>query len=145
MNEVIIQSLITHASGSLEIEAGLWLLSLSMALVEQNSRFWPSAKFGGWFGYIPISFVKMQWQLLYTMNYLYQEFGVSVFRAGLRKHHLNWENWDIWVAQWLSTCLWLRAWSPGPGIESRIGLPRREPASPSAYVSASLCVSFMSK
>ena len=37
------------------------------------------------------------------------------------------------VAQWLSICLWLRSWSRGPGIESR-----RDPASPSAYVSASL-------
>ena len=29
----------------------------------------------------------------------------------------------IWVAQWLSICLWLRAESRGPGIESHIGLP----------------------
>ena len=39
-----------------------------------------------------------------------------------------------WVAQWLRTCCWLRSWSWGPGIESCIGLPRREPAFPSAYV-----------
>ena len=29
---------------------------------------------------------------------------------------------DIWVAQWLSLCFWLRMWSRGPGIESHIGL-----------------------
>ena len=28
-----------------------------------------------------------------------------------------------WVAQWLSVCLWLRAWSWGPGIEPPVGLP----------------------
>ena len=47
-----------------------------------------------------------------------------------------------WVAQWLSICLWLRSWSRGPGIESHLRLPR-EPASPSAYVSASPCVSWI--
>ena len=31
--------------------------------------------------------------------------------------------WNAWVAQWLSVCLWLRAWSQGPGIESHIRLP----------------------
>ena len=29
---------------------------------------------------------------------------------------------DTWVAQWLSICLQLRAWSRGPGIKSHIGL-----------------------
>ena len=28
-----------------------------------------------------------------------------------------------WVVQWLTLCLWLRAWSRGPGIKSHIGLP----------------------
>lgn len=27
------------------------------------------------------------------------------------------------MARWLNICLWLRSWSQGPGIESRIGLP----------------------
>ena len=47
---------------------------------------------------------------------------------------------DAWVAQWLST-----AFSSGRGQGSwdRVlhQAPYREPASPSAYVSASLCVS----
>ena len=30
--------------------------------------------------------------------------------------------WGTWVAQWLSISLWLRAWSPGPGIEFPLGL-----------------------
>ena len=32
-------------------------------------------------------------------------------------------NRDACVAQWLGTCLWLRVWPRGPGIESRMGLP----------------------
>lgn len=31
-------------------------------------------------------------------------------------------SWDAWVAQWLSACLWPRAWSWSPRIESHIGL-----------------------
>ena len=37
--------------------------------------------------------------------------------------YLKWYHRDAWVAQRLSICLWLRAWSWGPGIESHIGLP----------------------
>ena len=40
------------------------------------------------------------------------------------------------MAQCLSVCLQLRAWSWSPGIQSHIGLP----ASPSDYVTASVCV-----
>ena len=39
----------------------------------------------------------------------------SPFKKGL--------SWGIWVAQWLSVCLWLWSGSRGPGIESRIRLP----------------------
>ena len=50
------------------------------------------------------------------------------------------------MAQWLSVCLWLRLWSCGPRIESHIRLPmQREPASPSACVSASPCLSWIKK
>ena len=52
---------------------------------------------------------------------------------------------STWVVQWLSICVQLWSWSQGPGIKSHIGLPWREPASPSAYVSASLSVSLMNK
>ena len=38
------------------------------------------------------------------------------------RHVLKGAHWDAWVAQWLSVCLWLRAWSWGPGIKSYIGL-----------------------
>ena len=31
--------------------------------------------------------------------------------------------WDPWVAQRFGTCLWPRAWSRRPGIESHVGLP----------------------
>ena len=34
---------------------------------------------------------------------------------------------------------------PGFGIESPIGLPMRKPATPSSYVSGSLCMSLMNK
>ena len=51
-----------------------------------------------------------------------------------------------WVAQWLSICLWLRAWTQGPGMESCIRLcagslllplPRSLPLSP--------CLSWINK
>ena len=47
-----------------------------------------------------------------------------------------------WVAQQLSGCLWLRSWSR-PGSWDRVlhHAPHREPASPSAYIFASLCIS----
>ena len=54
---------------------------------------------------------------------------------------------DAWVAQWFRACLCPRASSWSPRIESRVpyGAPCMEPASPSAYVSASLQVSLMNK
>ena len=51
------------------------------------------------------------------------------------------KDWDAWVAQWLSVCLWLRAWSRSPGIESCIGLPTGSLLLPLACVSASLRIS----
>ena len=42
------------------------------------------------------------------------------------------------MAQWLSIYLWLRAWSWGPGIESRTGLPAGEEE-------LSLCLSWINK
>ena len=51
---------------------------------------------------------------------------------------------DAWVAQWLRICLWLRMSSGSwDGVLHRA--PYEEPASPSACVSASLCVSLMNK
>ena len=47
-------------------------------------------------------------------------------------------SWGTWVAQWLSVCLWL--WS-NPGVLGLSPVSNREPASPSAYVFASLCIS----
>ena len=49
--------------------------------------------------------------------------------------------WDPWIAQRFSACLWPRARSWRPGIESHVGSQCMEPASPSAYVSASLSLS----
>ena len=51
---------------------------------------------------------------------------------------------DTWVAQQLSICLWLRAWSWSPGIEFHIGLPEWSLLLPlPVCVSLSLSVSFM--
>ena len=52
------------------------------------------------------------------------------------------KSWGTWVAQWLSICLLPSAQVMIPGswdVVPHWGLCR-EPASPSAYVSASLCV-----
>ena len=51
------------------------------------------------------------------------------------------------MAQWLSICLWLRAWSWVLGFWDWVPyqVPCREPASPSVYVSASLCLSWINK
>ena len=48
-----------------------------------------------------------------------------------------------WLSGWASIGFWLGSWSRGPGIESCIGFPPRDPVSPSAYVSAS--VTFMNE
>ena len=51
-------------------------------------------------------------------------------------------NRDAWVAQQLSICLWLSAWYQNLRIKSHPHwAPWMEPASPSACVSASFCVS----
>ena len=65
--------------------------------------------------------------------------------AWIVQHLLGWYNSicvfrNAWVAQWLSICLWLWAWSQGPRIESPIGsllLP--------LPMSLSLSVSLMNK
>ena len=56
--------------------------------------------------------------------------------------------WGTWVAQWLSVCLWLRAWSWGPGIESHIRLSTGSlllPLPLSLPLSLSLCLSWINK
>ena len=54
--------------------------------------------------------------------------------------------WGTWVAQWLNVCLQLKVWFQGPGIESHPHqAPCMEPATPSAYVSASLYVSLVNE
>ena len=61
--------------------------------------------------------------------------GLQVYREG-----------DPWVVQRFRACLWPRARSWSPGIESRDRVPRQtpgmEPASPSSCVSTSLFLSF---
>ena len=51
---------------------------------------------------------------------------------------------DTWVAQWFSVCLWLRAWSRGPGIESCIGRPAWSLLLP-LPVFLSFCMSLINK
>ena len=48
---------------------------------------------------------------------------------------------DIQVAQRLGICLWLRAWSRSPGIESHIGFPARSLLLPCLCLSVSLSLS----
>ena len=49
---------------------------------------------------------------------------------------------DPWVAQRFGACLWPRAWSWGPGIESHVGLPGWSLLlSPPLSLSLSLCLS----
>ena len=70
---------------------------------------------------------------------------VLSFCLGFLQGFENWVNFkislsrDAWVAQRLGICLWLRAWSWGPG-SSPHWAPCRKPAFPSACVSASLCM-----
>ena len=53
---------------------------------------------------------------------------------------------DTWVPQWLSICLWLRVWSRGPGIESRIRFPVESLLVPlPVSASLSLCLSWINK
>ena len=35
-------------------------------------------------------------------------------------------NVALWWFSWLNICLWLRLWSPGPGIEPWVGLPAHQ-------------------
>ena len=50
----------------------------------------------------------------------------------------------VWVTQWLSICLWLKAWSQGPGMESRIRLPTESLLLPLLMsLLLSLCVSWI--
>ena len=51
--------------------------------------------------------------------------------------------WDSGVAQWLSVGLRLRAWSWGPGIKSRIGLPVGTCFSLFLCLCLSLCLSWI--
>ena len=54
-------------------------------------------------------------------------------------------SWDAWVAQWLSVLPLAQGIIPGSWYGGPHQAAHREPASPFAYVSASLCVSFMNK
>ena len=54
--------------------------------------------------------------------------------------------WGTWVAQWLHTCLRLRSWSRGPGIESHIPLPVRSLLLPLLMsLPLFLCLSWINK
>ena len=53
---------------------------------------------------------------------------------------------DTWLAQQLSVCLWLRAWSWSPGIKSHIRLPAWSLLLPLPMsLPLSLCVSWINK
>ena len=52
---------------------------------------------------------------------------------------------DNWVAQRLSVCLWLRTWTRGPCDPFPHRASCMVPASPSACVSESLCLSWINK
>lgn len=64
--------------------------------------------------------------------------GVSNSTNTVFLENLNYRG--AWVALWLSICLWL---GRDPGVQDQVlhQASPREPASPSAYVSSSLCVS----
>ena len=57
---------------------------------------------------------------------------------------------DPWVAQWFGACLWPRAWSWSPGIESHVWIPAWSllfplPVSLPLSLSLSLCLSWINK
>ena len=59
---------------------------------------------------------------------------------------LNMELWDTWKVQQLSTCLWPRAWSWSPGIQSHIGVPAWSLFLPlPVSLPLSLCLSWINK
>ena len=51
--------------------------------------------------------VQLQW-----VNFMVYKLSIKVAKRG-----------DPWVAQWFGACLWPRARSWSPGIESHVGLP----------------------
>ena len=59
--------------------------------------------------------------------------------------HYEYGSWDAWVAQWLGVCLWLRAWSWSPRIESHIRLPVKSLLLPLPVSLLSLCLSWINK
>ena len=62
---------------------------------------------------------------------------------------LKWQKCEwrgSWVAQWFSTCLWPRAWSWNPGIESHIRLPAWSLLLPlPVSLPLSVCLSWINK
>ena len=68
--------------------------------------------------------------------------AVTLAISLIQRKKLNHRGGGTWVAQQLSVCLRLaRVMIPGSWDRVPYRAPLREPASPSAYVSASLCVS----
>ena len=48
--------------------------------------------------------------------------GTCLAQHLTKSRHSVKRNWDPWVAQWFGACLWPRARSWRPGIESHVGL-----------------------
>ena len=60
--------------------------------------------------------------LFYVLSYLFLMTVLEV-RDDSHPQFTDEETGDPWVAQWFGACLWLRARSWRPGIESHVGLP----------------------
>ena len=88
-------------------------------------------------------------QASHSTAFSFHVVALSVWHSGLELLCIislfNWiHSRDAWVAQRLSVCLQFRAWSRVWGSNPTSGSPVGA-CSPSAYVSASLCVSLMNK
>ena len=89
-------------------------------------------------------FQRVSWQFCNYINTFFSIFPGLILLQPVRKSFFNPNHGDAWVAQRLSICLWLRAWSPSPGIKSPIGLPAWSLLLP-LPVSLPLSVSLMNK
>ena len=86
---------------------------------------------------------KTVWRLLKKLK-IELTYDPSITLLGICSKNVKTLTQGTWGAQGLSICLWLRAWSQGPGIESHIGLPTGGLLLP-LPVSLPLSVSLMNK